>query len=197
MKILVIGSGGREHALVWKINQSSRANKVYVAPGNAGTYKIAENVEIKADDLEGLLAFAKKKSIDLTVVGPEVPLALGIVDLFEENGLKIFGPNKASAKIEASKSFAKELMKKYNIPTAKYEVFSDFSEAKKYLETIKEFKGICINPNTKKPLNDDDIKDLQEQLKYKLLCDIEKIFIKMNTNLTDFYMKNKKNRVQK
>ncbi len=137
MKILVIGSGGREHALVWKINQSSRANKVYVAPGNAGTYKIAENVEIKADDLEGLLAFAKKKSIDLTVVGPEVPLALGIVDLFEENGLKIFGPNKASAKIEASKSFAKELMKKYNIPTAKYEVFSDFSEAKKYLETIK------------------------------------------------------------
>jgi phosphoribosylamine--glycine ligase len=136
MNILVIGSGGREHALVWKINQSSKVEKVYVAPGNAGTYAIAENVDIKADDLEGLLAFAKKKSIDLTVVGPEVPLSLGIVDLFEENGLKIFGPNKASAKIEASKSFAKELMKKYNIPTAKYEVFSDFSKAKNYLEKI-------------------------------------------------------------
>jgi len=136
MNILVIGSGGREHALVWKINQSSKVEKVYVAPGNAGTYAIAENVDIKADDLEVLLAFAKKKSIDLTVVGPEVPLSLGIVDLFEENGLKIFGPNKASAKIEASKSFAKELMKKYNIPTAKYEVFSDFSKAKNYLEKI-------------------------------------------------------------
>jgi phosphoribosylamine--glycine ligase len=136
MNILVIGSGGREHALVWKINQSSKVKKVYVAPGNAGTYAIAENVDIKADDLEGLLAFAKKKSIDLTVVGPEVPLSLGIVDLFEENGLKIFGPNKASAKIEASKSFAKDLMKKYNIPTAKYEVFSDFSKAKNYLERI-------------------------------------------------------------
>lgn len=134
MNILVIGNGGREHALVWKIAQSKRVKKIYAAPGNAGTSEIAENIAIKADDLESLLSFAQANKVDLTVVGPEIPLAKGIVDLFEKNKLPIFGPNKAAAKIEASKSFSKNFMKKHKIPTADFKTFSDFDKAVIYLQ---------------------------------------------------------------
>lgn len=135
MKILVVGSGGREHALVWKLAQSPLAEKIYCAPGNDGM-KEAELVPIKADDLEGLLAFALKEKIDLTVVGPEVPLTLGIVDLFQEHGLKIFGPSKRAAEIEGSKAFSKDLMAKYGIPTAAYGVFTEPGAAKAFAAKI-------------------------------------------------------------
>jgi phosphoribosylamine--glycine ligase len=124
MKVLVIGSGGREHALVWKIKQSPKIGKIYCAPGNAGINSIAEAVNIKADDVKRLLNFAKDNKIDFTVVGPEQPLALGIVDEFVKEGLKIFGPSQNAAKLETSKNFAKDFMKKYGIPTAKYESFT-------------------------------------------------------------------------
>jgi len=129
MKILVIGSGGREHALVWKIAQSPLVEKVYCAPGNPGIGRIAENIPIKVDDLPGLLAFAKREGVGLTVVGPELPLSLGIVDLFEEYGLRIFGARRNAALIEASKAFSKDLMKKYDVPTAFYEVFTEVEPA--------------------------------------------------------------------
>ncbi|GAB4301477.1 MAG: phosphoribosylamine--glycine ligase [Desulfuromonadia bacterium] len=129
MKILVIGSGGREHALVWKIAQSPLAEKVYCAPGNPGIGMIAENVPIPVDDLPSLCAFARENAIDLTVVGPELPLSLGIVDLFEEQGLLVFGPRRNAAIIEGSKAFSKDLMKKYGIPTAFYEVFTEVEPA--------------------------------------------------------------------
>lgn len=133
MKVLVIGAGGREHALCWKISQSKRVSKVYCAPGNAGTGRCAENINIKPDDPGELLRFAKKEKIDLTVVGPEQPLVLGITDLFTENGLRIFGPSKYCSRLEGSKSFAKNLMKKYGIPTADFKVFSDAASAKAYV----------------------------------------------------------------
>lgn len=136
MKILVIGSGGREHALVWKIAQSPLVEKVYCAPGNPGIGTIAENVQIKVDDLAGLLAFARKEAIDLTVVGPELPLSLGVVDLFEEYGLKIFGARKNAAIIEASKAFSKDLMKKYHVPTAAYEVFTEVEPAIAFIDKV-------------------------------------------------------------
>ena len=136
MKILVIGSGGREHALVWKIAQSPLVEKVYCAPGNPGIGQIAENVALKVDDLQGLLQFAQKEGIDLTVVGPELPLSLGIVDLFEEQGLKIFGARKNAAFIEASKAFSKDLMKKYHVPTAAYEVFTEVQPAVAFIDRI-------------------------------------------------------------
>ncbi len=123
MNILVIGSGGREHAIVWKLTESPAVTKIYCAPGNAGIDELAEPVNIKADDINGLLDFAKKNKIDFTVVGPEVPLSLGIVDLFEKEGLKIFGPDKYAAQLESSKVFAKEFMKRYSIPTAGFEQF--------------------------------------------------------------------------
>ncbi len=136
MKVLIVGSGGREHALVWKISQSPKVDKIYCAPGNAGIAQQAECVAIKADDLDGLLAFAQQNQIDLTVVGPEVPLTMGIVDKFQEQGLKIFGPSGKAAEIEGSKTFAKDLMAKYNIPTAKYGAFTDAAEAKAFLDTV-------------------------------------------------------------
>jgi len=136
MKVLVIGSGGREHALVWKIAQSSLVEQVFCAPGNPGTALLAENVDIKVDDLQGLLKFARKEGVDLTVVGPELPLSLGIADLFEDNGLRIFGARKNAALIEASKAFAKELMKKYLVPTAAYEVFEEVNQAVAYIDTV-------------------------------------------------------------
>jgi phosphoribosylamine--glycine ligase len=136
MKVLVIGSGGREHALVWKIAQSPLVSKVYCAPGNPGIAELAENVPLKVDDLSGLLAFAKKEQIGLTVVGPELPLSLGIVDLFEDNGLTAFGARKNAAIIEASKAFSKDLMKKYHVPTAAYEVFTEIEPAIAFLDTL-------------------------------------------------------------
>ena len=134
MKVLVIGSGGREHALVWKIAQSPLVEKIFCAPGNPGITSLAENVPLKVDDLPGLLAFAKKEGIDLTVVGPELPLSLGIVDLFEEYGLKVFGARRNAALIEASKAFSKDLMKKYDVPTAFYEVFTEVAPAVAFIE---------------------------------------------------------------
>ncbi|MCK4905594.1 phosphoribosylamine--glycine ligase [bacterium] len=135
MKILVIGSGGREHALVWKISQSLLVQKIYCAPGNGGIGKQAECVDIKADDIDGLKNFALSKAIDLTVVGPEVALVKGIVDEFEKVGLKIFGPNKKASQLEGSKVFSKELMKKYQIPTAEFRVFEDSKEAISYMKS--------------------------------------------------------------
>ncbi|WP_432407401.1 phosphoribosylamine--glycine ligase [Wukongibacter sp. M2B1] len=129
MKVLVVGSGGREHTLVWKISQSSRVEKIYCAPGNAGIGNMAELVNIKAEDIELLLAFALEKGIDLTVVGPEVPLVDGIVDRFMEEGLKVFGPNKACAELEGSKAFAKDFMIRHGIPTAMYKEYTNPDEA--------------------------------------------------------------------
>lgn len=134
MKVLVVGGGGREHALVWKIAQSPLVTQVFCAPGNPGTAQLAANVPIKADEIDKLLGFAKSEGIDLTVVGPEQPLSLGIVDLFQEYGLKIFGPSRAAARIEASKAFSKDLMKKYGIPTAAYEVFTEVEPALAFIK---------------------------------------------------------------
>ena len=135
MKILIIGSGGREHAIAWKIAQSREADKIYCAPGNAGIAEYAQCVDIGVMEFEKLAAFAKEKEIDLTVVGPDDPLVGGIVDVFEAEGLRVFGPGKNAAILEGSKAFSKDLMKKYNIPTAAYENFEDPRAALAYLET--------------------------------------------------------------
>ena len=137
MNVLVVGSGGREHALCWKIKQSPLLKKLYCAPGNAGISQDAECVDISATDIEGLKKFVIENSVDLTVVGPEQPLSLGIVDEFQKEGLKIFGPSKSAAKLESSKVFSKDLMKKYGIPSASYEVFDNFDNAKTYLDSVK------------------------------------------------------------
>ena len=136
MKVLVIGSGGREHALVWKIAQSPLVAQVYCAPGNPGTAQLATNVAIAVDDLPALLGFAQREGIGLTVVGPELPLSLGIVDLFEEYGLPIFGARRNAALIEASKAFSKDLMKKYEVPTAAYEVFTEVGPAVAFIDKV-------------------------------------------------------------
>ena len=133
MNILVIGSGGREHTLVWKIKQSPKVKKIYCAPGNAGIASLAECVAIASDDIKGLLKFAQDNKIDLTVVGPEAPLVAGIVDEFEQYGLKIFGPNQAAAQLEASKAFSKEFLHRRNIPTAIYKIFDDPKPALEFL----------------------------------------------------------------
>ena len=137
MKILVIGSGGREHALAWKLRQSPHAEEIFCAPGNGGTAEIAENVSISANDLQALVRFAKENRVDLTVVGPDDPLAAGIVDLFTAEKLRAFGPTKSAARIEASKIFAKELMRAQKIPTAEAKMFSDSNEALRYCERVK------------------------------------------------------------
>ncbi len=133
MKILMIGSGGREHALVWKISQSKKVEKIYCAPGNAGISQLAQCVDIKPDNIPELKKFAIAKKVDLTIVGPELPLAAGIVDEFRKEGLKIFGPSKAAARLEGSKIFAKEMMKKFNVPTARFAEFTDERKAMQYL----------------------------------------------------------------
>ncbi len=133
MKVLVVGGGGREHALVWKLSQSPKVTKIYAAPGNAGIAGLAECAPIKAEDIPGLLSFAKAKAIDLTVVGPEGPLSMGIVDEFTAAGLRVFGPSAKAAEIEASKRFSKDLMRKYHIPTAEYGVFTDKAAATAYV----------------------------------------------------------------
>lgn len=149
MKVLVIGSGGREHALCWKINQSKNVDKIYCAPGNGGTSLIAENIDIKSNDVDRLLDFALVNQIDLTIVGPEDPLVLGLVDRFEENGLKAFGPNQYCAQLEGSKEFSKIFMEKYNIPTAKYESYTSYDEAIKGLSKftyplVIKADGLCL-----------------------------------------------------
>jgi phosphoribosylamine--glycine ligase len=158
VKVLVIGSGGREHALAWKLKQSGEVARMFCAPGNAGTAQLAENVAIPATDLPILLRFAKENRIDLTVVGPDDPLAAGIVDLFMADRLRIFGPTKTAARLESSKIFAKELMRKQGIPTAQARTFSDSDEARRYCDEL-EFpivikadglalgKGVIIAPD--------------------------------------------------
>ena len=163
MKILIIGSGGREHAIVWKIAQSPKVKKIYCAPGNPGISQLAENVPIEVTQLDRLVQFAKAMQIDLTFVGPEVPLIDGIVDIFQKNKLTIIGPTKKAAQLEGSKTFAKKILKKYNIPTAGFETFSDYKKAKTYLENslypivIKASgqaagKGVLVAQNKKEAL---------------------------------------------
>ena len=159
MKILVIGSGGREHALTWKLRQSPHAERIFCVPGNAGTAEIGENVAVAANDFDALVRFAKENRIDLTVVGPDDPLAAGIVDLFTAEKLRAFGPTKSAARIEASKIFAKELMRAQKIPTAEARTFSNSGEALRYCERLKFpvvikadglalGKGVIIAPDT-------------------------------------------------
>jgi len=135
MKVLVIGSGGREHAIVDALTRSPQVEKIYAAPGNAGMAAQAECVAIRETEIEKLAAFAKEHGVELTVVGPEVALAAGVADCFKAEGLRIFGPSKAAARIESSKEFAKELMAKYNIPTAGFKAFTEYAEAKAYVES--------------------------------------------------------------
>ncbi len=136
MNILVIGSGGREHSLAWKLAQSPRANQIYVAPGNAGTAleDNLKNVELDVTDIQGLIAFAQQNSVSLTVVGPEVPLVAGIVNHFQQNGLRCFGPSKACAQLEGSKAFSKDFFARYKIPTARYRVFTEIDVATAYIQ---------------------------------------------------------------
>ncbi|HEX2386495.1 MAG TPA: phosphoribosylamine--glycine ligase [Candidatus Binatia bacterium] len=137
MKILVIGGGGREHALVWKLSQSPRVEQIYAAPGSDGIGESAEVITIGIEDIDGLAAFAEKNHIDLTVVGPELPLTLGIAELFQKRGLKIFAPGRAAARLEGSKAFAKEILHENRIPTAAFGAFTDAAAAKKFLESLK------------------------------------------------------------
>lgn len=149
MKVLVIGSGGREHALCWKISKSQRVRTIYCAPGNGGTSEVAENIDIQPDEIDKLIDFAKENQVDLTIVGPELSLVLGIVDRFHENDLRIFGVNKECAQLEGSKEFSKNFMEKYDIPTAKYRSFTKLEEA---IEGLKDFSyplvikadGLCL-----------------------------------------------------
>ena len=129
MRILVVGGGGREHAICWKLNNESNVEKIYCAPGNAGISNVAECIDIGDSDIENLLKFAKENQIDLTIVGPEIPLVAGIVDVFAKEGLKIFGPNKKCAQLEGSKSFSKDFMIRHNLPTAKYKEYTNLDEA--------------------------------------------------------------------
>ena len=137
MKVLIVGSGGREHAIALAVSRSQKVDKIYCAPGNAGIAELAECVDIKAMEFDKLVAFAKEKEIDLTIIGMDDPLVGGVVDEFEKAGLRCFGPRKNAAILEGSKAFSKDLMKKYNIPTAGYENFTDPEAALKYLETAK------------------------------------------------------------
>lgn len=148
MKVLIIGSGGREHALCWKVAQSKKTSKVFCAPGNGGTGLVAENINIEANNIKGLLEFALEEGIDLTIVGPEEPLTLGIVDRFKGKGLKIFGPEKSASKLEASKDFSKQFMNKYGIPTPRYQAFVKLEDAKSALEEfnyplVVKADGLC------------------------------------------------------
>ena len=137
MKVLIVGSGGREHAIAWKVAQSKKVDKIYCAPGNAGIAALAECVPIGAMEFDKLVSFAKDNAIDFTIIGMDDPLVGGIVDVFEKEGLRVFGPRKNAAILEGSKAFSKDLMKKYNIPTAAYETFTDPEKALEYLETAK------------------------------------------------------------
>jgi len=137
MKVLVVGGGGREHALCWKISKSPLVTALFCAPGNVGISKHAKCVDIKVTDIESLVRFAKAEEIDLTVVGPEIPLSLGIVDRFQEENLNIFGPSQAAAEIESSKAYSKNLMKKYDIPTAFFSTFVDYNDAVNWVREVK------------------------------------------------------------
>ncbi|MBM3190915.1 MAG: phosphoribosylamine--glycine ligase, partial [Chloroflexi bacterium] len=133
MRVLVVGSGGREHALVWALRRSPDVREIHVAPGNAGTADLAKNVPIKAEDVPALAAYAQEQAFDLTVVGPEMPLALGLSDMLRKQGLRVFGPDADAAQIESSKAYAKNFMRAHGIPTADYAVFDDYDQALSYL----------------------------------------------------------------
>ncbi len=172
-KVLVIGSGGREHAIVDALSRSPQVGKIYCAPGNAGISAQAECVAIKDTDVEGLKAFALENGIDLAVVGPEVSLAAGVVDVFKEAGLRIFGPSKAAATIEASKDFAKQLMAKYNIPTAAFETFEDYDAALEYVRkgsfpVVLKYDGLAAGKGVVIP---ETFEEAEETLKDMLLDD--------------------------
>ncbi len=142
MNVLLVGSGGREHALAWKINQSPKLDRLFIAPGNAGTQSLGTNLQISDTDIDGLLQFAKKNDVGLTIVGPEAPLASGIVDIFADAELPIFGPKAAAAKLESSKSFAKKVMEKWRIPTASHVSFNKPDQAIAYLDEITSFPTV-------------------------------------------------------
>ena len=164
MRVLVIGGGGREHALVWKISQSQKVTDIYCAPGNAGTAEIAKNVPIAADQIDQLLTFAQENEIGLTIVGPEQPLVMGIVDQFQEKGLRIFGPSARAAELEGSKAFSKDIMKKYGLPTAEFETFTSYQLAQRYFDKetgpivvkasgLAAGKGVILCRNSEEGLN--------------------------------------------
>ena len=136
MSLLIVGGGGREHALAWKLKQSPRAGQIFCAPGNAGTAELGENLPIAATDLNGLRKFARENKIDFTVIGPDDPLAAGVVDVFREDNLRIFGPVKAAARLEASKVFAKQIMRLSGVPTAMAGVFTDCKKACRFVEQL-------------------------------------------------------------
>ncbi len=175
MKILVVGGGGREHTIVWKISQSPKVEKIYCAPGNGGIAALAECVDISATDIDGIVKFAKEKEIDLAVVAPDDPLVLGMVDALKKEGIRAFGPRKNAAIIEGSKVFSKELMKKYGIPTAGYEVFTDSKSAIEYVkkgtfptvikaEGLALGKGVIIAQNEQEAV--DGIKEIMDGKKF-------------------------------
>lgn len=175
MKVLVVGGGGREHAICWAVAKSKRVDKIYCAPGNAGIEEFAECVDIGPMEFDKLVAFAKDKKVDLTIIGMDNPLVGGVVDAFEAEGLRVFGPRANAAIIEGSKAFSKELMKKYNIPTAAYETFDNDQEALKYLETAKYpivlkadglalGKGVLICENHEQAV--DGVKEIMEDKKF-------------------------------
>ncbi|MBQ7641519.1 MAG: phosphoribosylamine--glycine ligase [Acholeplasmatales bacterium] len=173
MKVLVIGGGGREHAIVHALSKSSKVTEIYAAPGNAGISKLAMCVNIKDTDVENLIAFAKSEKIDLVVVGPEASLAVGIVDALNAEGIKAFGPTKAAARIESSKNFAKDLMSKYNIPTARYEVFDNYEEAISFvkispLPTVIKYDGLAAGKGV---VIAENYEQAEEALKDMLLDD--------------------------
>src|SRR5712692_7923535 len=174
MKVLVIGKGGREHALVWKLAHSLRVERVYCAPGNAGTAVDGVNVPIEATDLDRLIRFAKKEAVGLTVVGPEEPLALGIVDFFHQAGLRVFGPSKEAALLEASKVFAKQLMRHADVPTAEFRICDHPDPARHYIESreypvvvkadgLAAGKGVLVCSNTEEALAEIDRIMVQEE----------------------------------
>ena len=171
-KILIIGSGGREHAVGWKVSQSPRAGQLFFAPGNAGTEKIGINVDIKATDLKALLEFAKKEKIDLTLALPDDPLALGIVDEFTKKGLRIWGPTRDAAKLEWSKAFSKNFMRRHNLPTAKFEVFNSFEKANMYLKTqrfpiVIKASGLALGKGVVIAQTNDEAREALENMMVK------------------------------
>ena len=172
-KVLVIGSGGREHAIVHALSKSKKVNEIYAAPGNAGIAKLAMCVNIKDTDVDSLVEFAKAEKIDLVVVGPEAALAVGVVDKMQASGIKAFGPTKAACQIESSKKFAKDLMKKYNIPTAGYETFDDYDSALAYVKengfpTVLKYDGLAAGKGV---IIANNLEETQEALKDMLLDD--------------------------
>lgn len=169
MNLLVIGSGGREHGLCWKLAKSNKVKKIYCAPGNGGTAQVAENIDIQSNDIDGLLDFALNNNIDLTIVGPEDPLVLGVVDKFEEHGLKIFGANKKAAQLEGSKDFSKRFMQRHDVATAKYKSYDSFHEAIKGLEEFNyplviKADGLCLGKGVvicdSKEMAEDTLEDI-------------------------------------